>query len=85
MEKNNRFVPVSDIDYVIDALHISPLSCEDPRYFDCSKIRGCDTAKIIERKLKGQKEGYLHLLFTGYRGTGKTTELYRLQARFQEE
>lgn len=85
MEKNNRFVPVSDIDYVINALQNIPLSWDDPRYFDCTEMRGCDSAKIIENKLKGQKEGYLHLLFTGYRGTGKTTELYRLQARFREE
>jgi len=85
MKAKDQFKPVSDIDYIIKALHISPLSCKDPRYFDCSKMRGCDTATIIERKLKRQQEGFLHLLFTGYRGTGKTTELYRLQARFREE
>jgi len=30
-------------------------------------------------------EEYFHLLFTGYRGNGKTTELFQLQTRFQKD
>lgn len=85
MKKKDQFKPVSDIDSAPDAVLNYPLSPGDPRYIDCAKMRGCDTLKIIERKLKRKKKGYLHLLFTGYRGTGKTTELYQLQARFKKD
>lgn len=85
MKKKDQFKPVSDIDSAPDAVLNYPLSPGDPRYIDCAKMRGCDTLKIIERKLKRKKKGYLHLLFTGYRGTGKTTELYQLQDRFKKD
>jgi hypothetical protein len=48
-------------------------------------MRGSNTVKIIERNLRRWQEEYFHLLFTGYRGTGKTTELYQLQSRFQKD
>ncbi len=85
MSGNNKFKPVSDINYVPNAVRNLPLVLGDPRYTDCAKLRGSDTVKNIVRELRRQKEGYLHLLFTGYRGTGKTTELFQLQSRFQQD
>jgi hypothetical protein len=85
MGNNNQFVPVADIDFVPNAVRNLPLLPDDSRYIDCAKIRGSDTVKIIERKLLRPEKGYQHLLFSGYRGTGKTTELFQLQARFQKD
>jgi hypothetical protein len=85
MSGNKRFMPVSEIDNVLNAVQISPLLPGDARYIDCAKIRGSDTVRIIERKLRRREREYLHLLFSGYRGTGKTTELFQLQARFKQD
>jgi hypothetical protein len=85
MKKKDQFVPVSNIDNIYRAVKISPLQPGDSRYTDCSKMRGSNTVKTIERNLKRWDEEYFHLLFTGYQGTGKTTELFQLQARFQKD
>lgn len=85
MDNNNRFIPVSNIDDIYKAVKIAPLKPDDPRYTDCSEMRGGHTVKTIERKLRRRKDDYFHFLFTGYRGTGKTTELYRLHGRFQQD
>jgi ribosomal protein S15P/S13E len=85
MKKKDQFKPVSDIDNIYQAVKISPLQPGDSRYTDCSKMRGSNTVKTIERNLKRWDEEYFHLLFTGYRGNGKTTELFQLQTGFQKD
>jgi hypothetical protein len=80
-----KIIPVSNIDYVPEAVQLAPLKPGDPRYTDFAKIRGSDTIGIIERKLRRPAKESLHLLFSGYRGTGKTTELFQLQTRFQQD
>jgi len=85
MSKNKKFKPASNIDYVPEAVQLVPLKTGDSRYTDFAKIRGSDTVRIIERKLKRRAKEYLHLLFSGYRGTGKTTELFQLQTLFHQD
>lgn len=85
MKKEEQFVPISDIDNIYRAVKISPLRPGDSRYTDCSKMRGSNTVKTIARNLKRWDEAYFHLLFTGYRGNGKTTELFQLQTVFQKD
>ena len=82
-----QFKPAVNIDDAWGAVDAFPLKPGDPRYVSCSEIRGADTVRKIERMLNRhiQRDIDLHLLFTGYRGTGKTTELYQLQHRIQNK
>ncbi len=81
-----HFRPARDMDDAWIAVDEFPLKPGDPRYMDCSRVRG-NTRKLITRYLKlHYKAGRdLHLLFTGYRGNGKTTELYQLQHDIKDE
>ncbi len=74
-----KFKPARNIDDAWAAVDAFPLEPGDPRYVDCSAVRN-DAMRQIERMLnRHAKAGRdLHLLFTGYRGNGKTTELYHL-------
>jgi hypothetical protein len=83
----NEFEPAKNIDAAVMALDLKPLeNPRDPRYVDCSKVRGSNVAKSIEKLLVCQREGdFLHLLFSGYRGNGKTTELFQLMDLIEEK
>lgn len=77
-------------DNIVDAwgkLTIDPLAPGDPRYVDCSVVRGINVVNLLGHQLDLYKgEGrYMHQLFTGYRGDGKSTELKRLMNRIDEE
>jgi hypothetical protein len=62
-----------------ERLTLEPLHANDPRYLDCSAARGIDVVQKlqIELRLHSRANKCMHQLFTGYRGDGKTTELYR--------
>ena len=82
----NEFKPAENIDDAADALDLRPLeNPDDPRYVDCSEVRGGNVVRNIERLLGFQqgKGEFLHLLFSGYRGNGKTTELFQLVHRIE--
>ena len=87
MTNVSRFEPARNIDDAWAAVDVFPLDPGDPRYVDCSGVRGANTLRQIERRLNrhSQSSRDLHLLFTGYRGTGKTTELYQLQNRIKND
>ncbi|MDJ0715082.1 MAG: hypothetical protein QNJ54_12780 [Prochloraceae cyanobacterium] len=76
-----HFELARNIDDAWSAVDLFPLQPGDPRYVDCSQVRG-NTLERIKRMLKrhAKAKRNLHLLFTGYRGNGKTTELYQLQS-----
>ncbi len=62
----------------------------DPRYVDLTDVRGGDDlAALIARQIRrsDRRKGarYLKLLFTGHRGSGKTTELARLKRKLEAE
>jgi energy-coupling factor transporter ATP-binding protein EcfA2 len=62
----------------------------DPRYVDLTDVRGGDdlaalVARKIRRSDRGDSPRYLKLLFTGHRGCGKTTELFRLKRCLEKE
>lgn len=79
-----NFEPARNIDDALDALDQSPLKPGDSRYIDCSRIRGDVQKHIIRMFQRYAKAGWdFHLLFTGYRGNGKTTELYQLQNKLK--
>jgi len=82
----SNFEPAKNIDDAWNAVDVLPLKPGDSRYMDCSPVRG-DTLKQIKRMLKRhvKADRDLHLLFTGYRGNGKTTELFQLQNKIKPE
>lgn len=58
----------------------------DPRYVDLSSCRGGENiVDGLARQIIWTTKGHLKLLLTGHRGCGKTTELYRLKSRLEEE
>jgi hypothetical protein len=85
IDMNGKFKPAKNIDDAVKALDLKPLeNPDDPRYVDCSEVRGSDVVRSIERILRFQREDdFLHLLFSGYRGNGKTTELFQLMDRIE--
>jgi hypothetical protein len=61
-------------------LTLEPLrGANDPRYVDCSAARGANVAGKLQSSLElhSMDNHYMHLLLTGYRGDGKTTELFQ--------
>jgi len=80
------FEPARNIDEAWSAVDEFPLEPGDERYVNCSEVRG-DTLeqikRMLQRHLKAKRD--LHLLFTGYRGNGKTTELYQLQSSIKAD
>ena len=52
-------------------------------YVDTHKVRDVNTIVVLEKKLKTPLIPYIKLLFSGFTGSGKTTELIRLFSRLQ--
>ncbi len=64
-----------------------PLTAEDERYVDLAESRGTkQLALSVARQIRrSEQEVPVKLLFTGHRGSGKTTELLRLQRVLEDE
>lgn len=60
-----------------------PLPAGDPRYVDCTDVRGNEDVVTQMFKTVSYSERDSHQLFTGHRGCGKSTELLRLKARLE--
>lgn len=60
---------------------VQPLPSGDPRYVDCTPVRGNED--VVSQMFNAITWSDVHVaqLFTGHRGSGKSTELLRLQAR----
>lgn len=67
-------------------LTVEPLPSNDKRYLDCSVVRGINVAQTLSAQLQlcNMTNQCMHLLFTGYRGDGKTTELYRFMDKITD-
>lgn len=63
-----------------------PLTADDERYVDLTESRGMHhIAETITRNIRRSDEfSQVKLLFTGHRGSGKTTELFRLQKELEK-
>jgi hypothetical protein len=62
-----------------------PLQSGDPRYVDCTAVRGNeDAVTLLFNAINWSDQPATAHLFTGYRGCGKSTELFRLQKRLED-
>ncbi len=63
---------------------VQPLPPGDPRYVDCTPVRGNED--VVTQMFNAITWSNVHMtqLFTGHRGSGKSTEMLRLQARLEE-
>jgi len=61
-----------------------PLSPGDPRYVDCTDVRGDEdvVGRLYNAIIRSDRS--MHQLCTGHRGSGKSTELLRLKARLEQ-
>lgn len=85
---NQSITPATNLD---DAYRVcdpdEPLSATDPRYVDLSAARGTlNISSAIARKIRRCTGNSFHQqLLTGHRGSGKSTELLRLQAALEKQ
>lgn len=63
---------------------VQPLPAGDPRYVDCTPVRGNEDVVGQMLKTITWSDRFTAQLFTGHRGCGKSTELLRLKARLEE-
>jgi AAA ATPase domain len=71
--------PEEVLDRIYNAFNPRPLTPGDPAYVDCRDVRGdVDIVKDLGRSIRRSEE-LTYKLYSGYRGTGKTTELLRLR------
>ncbi len=62
-----------------------PLQSNDPRYVNSNEVRGNeDVVDLLFNSITWEEKGvYTCQLFTGHRGSGKSTELLRLRTRLE--
>jgi len=61
-----------------------PLAPDDARYVDLGPARSEDLVALISRRMRSAAPPHYHRrLVTGHRGSGKSTELRRLQAKLE--
>jgi len=86
MPEQETFKPATNIDEAWAAVDAFPLEPGDPRYMDFKNMRGNTGLKLIKMLQRHQmSKRNLHLLFTGYRGNGKTTEIYQFQSKISQD
>lgn len=81
----NELKPAQTLRDVFNAVDPArPLESGDPRYVDCTEVRGNeDVVKQLYETITWSDEVTAQL-FTGHRGCGKSTELLRLKHRLEE-
>jgi len=72
---------MTDISSIFNRLSIEPLHGDelDSYYVDAFRGRGDNPVMSLKRRLLGDPNGKQQILFSGYRGCGKSTELNKLQ------
>jgi hypothetical protein len=79
---NQSFRPAQSLTEVAAQATLEPLPLGDPRYVDLST--GRDTKELRQLRLhledqRGRENRFAKVAFTGHRGSGKSTELLRLE------
>ncbi len=72
------------LDEMYNAFTPTPLQPGDPAYVDCRAVRGDeDVVKDLGRTVR-RSRAFTYQVYSGYRGSGKTTELLRLQKDLED-
>ena len=72
------------LDEIYNAFTPTPLQPGDPAYVDCRSVRGDeDVVEDLGRTI-GRSRDFTYQLYSGYRGSGKTTELLRLKKDLED-
>lgn len=72
------------LDEMYNAFAPTPLQPGDPAYVDCRAVRGDeDVLEDLGRTVRRSRE-LTYQLYSGYRGSGKTTELLRLKKDLED-
>ena len=78
--------PAENLENAHGRLTLGPLNPGDPRYLDCAPVRGINVVQKLETALRLHKgKNFLHQLFTGYRGDGKSTEIKRFIGNIEKD
>ncbi|MGI9451098.1 MAG: hypothetical protein ACR2QH_10750, partial [Geminicoccaceae bacterium] len=81
------FKPAEKLTEVAAQAILEPLQVDDPRYVDLAAGRGTKELKQLQLHLEdqsGRDNRFAKVAFTGHRGSGKSTELFRLEQRLSE-
>lgn len=64
-----------------------PLQADDPRYVELSEVRGTKViSDLIARRIgRSDNDNFHQQLLTGHRGSGKSTELFRLKKTLEDK
>ena len=65
----------------LDSLELNQI---DEKYQDLYKSRGDNPIKVIKRRLLNNNNEDFHCLLAGFRGSGKSTELVKMQQEIQD-
>ena len=72
------------LDEMYNSFTPTPLQPGDPAYVDCRAVRGDeDVLEDLGRTVRRSRD-YTYQVYSGYRGSGKTTELLRLQKHLED-
>ncbi len=73
------------LDEMYNAFSPTPLQPGDPAYVDCRAVRGDeDVLEDLGRTVR-RSQILTYQLYSGYRGSGKTTELLRLKKHLEDK
>ncbi|NTV67073.1 MAG: hypothetical protein HGB06_05210 [Chlorobaculum sp.] len=78
---------MADLTKIYKTLSSKPLQGEelDRWYVETVAGRGNDPVKSLKRRLFAEPDGHLQILFSGYRGCGKSTELNKMGRDIAEQ
>lgn len=80
--------PAESLEAAVNTLQIQPLQAEDKRYTNLAAARGSKVLTKLQLRLleaSSREIRKLHLGFIGHQGSGKTTELLRLEDNVRQE
>lgn len=78
---------MANLNIIHQALSLEPLRGENMEqyYVDLFNARGDNPVKSLRRRLNADPRGKLQILFSGYRGCGKSTELNKLKTEIEND
>ncbi len=73
------------LDEMYNSFAPTPLQPGDPAYVNCSAVRGDEDVVTDLGRIVRRSHEFTYQLYSGYRGSGKTTELLRLKKALEDK